>query len=730
MELDILMKNRNIELLCTLGPASLNDRVIYWLEAVGASLFRINLSHTKIGELEGILNYVLGRTSVPVCLDTEGAQVRTGPLIDGKITVRENRFLTAYAKPVPGDQVSISFYPGHIIQALKVGDFISIDYDAVLAQVVEHSREMVVLRILNSGTIGPNRAVTVQRTLEMDPLTEKDLAAIELGRQMGIRHFALSFANQASDVDYMREKAGADPVIISKIECLNGLTNLASIASRSDAILIDRGDLSREVPIERIPAVQKFIIRRANAIGTKVYVATNLLESMTTSPMPTRAEVNDIYNTLEDGANGLVLAAETAVGQHPVGCAKMVVKIVEQFERKPETEKWTDSNEPSTLLVEAHGGHLVLRTLDCVEYPDIDTLPHVPVDNNELIDVEQIAHGTYSPISGFMDRETLESVLEFNRLPSGLAWAMPILLGVTKDQASLLSKQDRVVLTTNDQSPHSILEISEIYEFDLELLVRKWFGTDSQNHPGVGRVLSRGQYFLAGNVMLIRPLPMPYRRYDLTPSQLRTIFTHKGWSRVVGFHSRNLVHRGHEAIQLAALERTHADGLLINPVIGTTKRGDFRPQLILDGYQAMLDYGLYPAGKVVLASFINYPRFAGPREAVFTALCRKNMGCSHFIVGRDHTGVNGFYGVDDSRRLFEQLGDLGIEPVYFDAVGYDRKFRRYVDVKVCKGAASISGTEIRRALGEGRTLPDWMMRSEVQDVIRAELMMKRSVFQE
>ena len=356
-------------------------------------------------------------------------------------------------------------------------------------------------------------------------------------------------------------------------------------------------------------------------------------------------------------------------------------------------------------------------------------MPTIAIGDDELTDVEQIARGTYSPISGFMDKDCLKCVLENNRLPSGLAWTMPIVLAVPKETARLFAKGDRVVLTRKDGFQHSILDISGTYQFELNVLARKWFGTDSEEHPGVARILARGNHFLSGDVTLIRPLPLPYRRYDLTPAQLRMIFSHKGWTRVVGFHSRNLVHRGHEAVQLAALERSHADGLLVNPVIGNTKRGDFLPQLILAGYQTMLDYGLYPPGKVVLASFITYPRFAGPREAVFTALCRKNMGCSHFIVGRDHTGVGGFYGANDSKALFYELGDIGIEPIFFDTIGYDEKGERYVDLSACKTATPISGTEIRQALREGEALPNWMMRIEVQDVIRAQQKMNGPLFQ-
>ncbi len=726
------MKAREVELLCTLGPASLNDRVIHWLERAGTSLLRLNLSHTKVEELERIINFIQQRTSVPLCLDTEGAQVRTGPLADGKVTVRENRFLTAHARPVAGDQFSISLYPAYIVNNLEVGDFVSIDFNAVLSQVVEKRNDEVILRILNGGEIGQNKAVTVQRQLEMPPLTGKDLAAIAIGRRMGIRHFALSFAHRASDVDVIRSHTGDDAMIISKIECLSGLRNLAAIAEKSDAILIDRGDLSREVPIEQIPAIQKMIIRSAKAHGAKVYVATNLLESMTSAPTPTRAEVNDIYNTLADGADGLVLAAETAIGQYPVNCARMVVKIAQQFQRNLNMGARPIRVRPSSLMagVEPHGGRLVCQTMVPAENADIKGLPAITVGDEELTDVEQLARGTFSPLRGFMDRQCLESVLEDNRLPSGLIWTMPVVLAVPKETANRYSKGDRILLSTTCGSPHSVLDVSEAYDFEPELLARKWFGTASHEHPGVTRVLARGGHFLAGNVTLIQPLPLPYRRYDLTPSQLRTVFAHKGWSRVVAFHSRNLVHRGHEMIQIEALERTYADGLLINPIVGHAKRGDFLPHLILDGYQAMLDYGIYPPGKVVLASFITYPRFAGPREAVFTAICRKNMGCTHFIIGRDHSGVGGFYGPNSSRELFEELGDLGIEPIFFDAIGYDTQSERYVDLNACETAKPISGTEIRRALMAGEALPNWMMRSEVQDVVRAELMMKHALFQE
>ena len=725
------MTQREIELLCTLGPASLNERVIRCLERAGTSLFRLNLSHTKIEELEQTIAFINKLTSVPICLDTEGKQVRTGRLPNGTLTVRENQFLTVHGRPIAGDPSSISFYPPNIVSCLELGDFIAIDFNSVFAQVVEKTPDRATLRILTGGRIGQNKAVTVQRALEMPALTEKDRAAIAIGRRMGIRHFALSFAHRATDVDLIRHEAGSEAIIISKIECISGLNNLTEIAHQSNAVLIDRGDLSRELPIEQIPALQKIIIRKAHEHGAKAYVATNLLESLTSEPSPTRAEVNDIYNTLADGVDGLVLAAETAIGKYPESCAKMVTSVVQQFLRSKQNGTRSIRIRTPSLLpeVEPHGGSLICRTAANGQ-AEVGNLPAITIPDEELTDVEQIARGTFSPLKGFMDKGTLESVLEDYRLPSGLVWTMPVILAVSNEVAGRYSRGDRVLLTSTSGPPHSILDVTESFIFDAEHLARKWFGTASQDHPGVARTLARGNHFLAGEVTLLQPLALPYRRYELTPAQLRTVFTQKGWTTVVAFHSRNLVHRAHEAIQIKALERTHADGLLINPVVGVARKGDFVPRIILDGYQAMLDYGIYPPGRVVLASFITYPRFAGPREAVFTALCRKNMGCSHFIVGRDHSGVGAFYGKNASRQLFEKLGDLGIEPIFFEEIGYDLKTERYVDLKSCKRARPISGSEIRRALLSGQDLPSWMIRPEVQDVVRVELMMTRQVFQE
>ncbi len=712
------------EILCTIGPASLNAAVIERLEDLGASLFRINMSHTRLEDVERVIRFIQDHSKVPVCLDTEGAQIRTTALVDGAVHLRENTMVAVHSRLVPGDPYNIGFYPPQTVAQFQPGDFISIDFNSVLTQVVETRSDRVIVRVINGGDVGSNKAVTVHRPIAMPALTDKDKAAIEIGRRLGIRHVALSFANSPDDVDELRALTGEGTFVISKIECRNGLDRLDAITLRSDAILIDRGDLSREIPIERIPAAQKHIIRTAKRLGRKVYVATNLLETMVSTPLPTRAEVNDIFNTLLDGADGLVMAAETAIGKFPINCAAMVVKLIREFEVPVPL---TAIGESFSLLPEAHGGRLHLAQADAATLADLGRLPTLAVAETVLRDAEQIATGVYSPVDGFMGRETLESVLAENRLPDGPAWTMPIILPLPAGADHLAAGQ-RVALTSAGGAVHSILDIAEIYTVDLGALAPRWFGTGSSDHPGVARLLAGSDKFVAGRVTLVERLSSQWRAYDLSPHQCRFVFAQKGWSRVVAFHGRNAPHRAHEYIQLKALEITHADGLFISPVVGPRKAGDFLPGAIVKSYEALLNFGFYPRGRVTLGTFMSYPRYSGPREAVFTALCRKNMGCSHFIIGRDHAGVGDFYAPDENRRMFDTVGDIGIDPVFFDPIGYASDLGRYVSMIDHPEALTISGTEVRKTLTEGRPLPDWAIRPVVQDVLLGELAAGQEIF--
>ena len=584
------------EILCTLGPASFDRRTIQRLEMSGASLFRINLSHTKLADLPRLITTIREATQIPICLDTEGAQIRTGEFVDGSINLRDNTIVRVHFRRVPGDDKNFNLYPMNIARQLEVGDFVSIDFNLVLVQVVGKGEDYISMRVLQGGLVGQNKAVTVERDIPMPPLTDKDIGCLELGLEMGLTHFALSFAGSGEDVEEIRRIVGEDAFLISKIESRSGLQNLEEIAARSNALLIDRGDLSRQVPIEWLPRTQKSIIQRSQEVGCRVYVATNLLESMVMMPSPTRAEVNDIYNTLADGADGLVLAAETAIGKYPIQCASMVSKIIRGFQTDEQHRGEYYPLDPVSLLVEPHGGRLVHREAGPSDLEKIDQLPKMVIPERELMDCEQFAYGTYSPLKGFMDRETLESVLETYRLPSGDVWTLPILLQADSKDVPPCEPGDRIALTSERGEIHALLDVTEIYRYDLEKLAERMFGTTSTEHPGVARVMSRGEYFIAGDVTLVQAIASANRHYLLTPAQTRFIFTRLGWSQVVAFHSRNPVHRGHEAIQLAALERTGADGIYINPVTGPKKKGDFLPEPILLSYQTMLEFGMLSEG--------------------------------------------------------------------------------------------------------------------------------------
>src|SRR3990172_6283982 len=243
-----LMQNRKLrgakpDILCTLGPASLEPRIIQRLEQSGATLFRINLSHTRLADLEGIIETIRQATQVPICLDSEGAQIRTGEFVDGSINLRDNTMVRVHFRRVPADDKNLNFYPLDIARLLELGDFVSIDFNSVLVQVIARDDDGVVMRVLQGGLVGQNKAVTVERDIPMPPLTDKDQAALAMGGEMGLSHFALSFASRGEDVRQLRRLVGKDAFVISKIESRSGLENLEEIAAGSDALLIDRGEL-------------------------------------------------------------------------------------------------------------------------------------------------------------------------------------------------------------------------------------------------------------------------------------------------------------------------------------------------------------------------------------------------------------------------------------------------------------------------------------------------------
>jgi len=334
------------KLLMTLGPSSLNKNTIEACDKKGIFLYRINLSHTDIDELEDRINKIRKYTETPICLDSEGAQIRNQKMCDGTTFFKKSSVVTIHHDEIVGDENNISFTPKGICAEFKVGDIVDIDFHSARLCIIEINKSYCKAEVLNEGEVGSNKATNVSRDIPLNPITLKDEQALRIGKEMGINHFALSFASSKNDIKLMRNKVGNESYLISKVESLIALKNLQDIIKSSDAILIDRGDLSRQVPIEKIPFLQRRIISSSRARNREVFVATNLLESMVTTMLPTRAEVNDVVSTLIMGASGLVLAAETAIGQYPVECVEMIHKLIEQYNR------WTPDNNLDDILAD------------------------------------------------------------------------------------------------------------------------------------------------------------------------------------------------------------------------------------------------------------------------------------------------------------------------------------------------------------------------------------------
>lgn len=295
-------------------------------------MFRINMSHTPVDAIEGIVELVRRYSSRPICLDTEGAQVRCGPMAEGVELKKGARIRLASTGPV-GSTTELTLWPSSAFSSLKVGSRVSIDFDGALLRVTSVDGGGADAVAVEGGQVRSNRAVNIDPAPVLPPLTTKDVEAIERGTRLGIEHFALSFASSAADVALIRGLTPRGAYIISKIESRAGVRNMNEIIAASDAVLVDRGDLSREVPLEYVPFYQKVIVSQANRASRPVFVATNLLESMVTRSRPTVAEANDIANTLIDGVHGLVLAAETAIGIDPLRTVDVIRRALRAFER-------------------------------------------------------------------------------------------------------------------------------------------------------------------------------------------------------------------------------------------------------------------------------------------------------------------------------------------------------------------------------------------------------------
>ncbi len=373
-------------------------------------------------------------------------------------------------------------------------------------------------------------------------------------------------------------------------------------------------------------------------------------------------------------------------------------------------------------MITPHGGKLINKILSPEEKKEIlakaNEFRALILDKEQVKDVKNIGNGVYSPLEGFLRKDDFQKVVSEMRLSNGTVWSIPIVLDVSEKDLENIKNEKEILLNDLNKNPVALLKDIEVFDYNKDSFARNVFGTLDKNHPGVEGVYKMGKYLVGGEIKLLDDSREPFPEYNFTPQQTREIFEKRGWNTVVAFQTRNIPHRGHEFLQKEALREV--DGLFVQPVIGEKKTGDFKDEYILISYEILIQR-YYPKNRVFLGILPLKMRYAGPREAVLHAILRRNFGCTHFIVGRDHAGVGNYYGPFDAQNIFNNFkkDEIGVTILKYPEVVYNPIKKTHLFANVCppEERVSFSGTKLRKSIQEKQIPPDYIIRPVVYNFL-------------